>query len=41
MKAQTMIRVEKKSARSISYDASMMRSTSGRVLSASGAVMCR
>ncbi len=34
MNAQTMIRVEKKSARSISYDASMIRSISGRVRSA-------
>ncbi len=41
MNAQTMISVEKKSARSISYDASMIRSMSGRVRSAVGAVMCR
>ena len=41
MNAQTMIIVEKNSARSISCDASMIRSISGRVRSASCAVMCR
>src|SRR5208282_5236509 len=39
MNAQTMIVVEKKSARSISVDASMIRSISGRDRSAFGAVM--
>jgi hypothetical protein len=40
MNAQTMIVVEKKSARSISDDASMILSVSGRVRSASCAVIC-
>ena len=41
MNAQTMISVEKKRARSISCDASMIRSISGRDRSAFCAVMCR
>ena len=41
MKAQTMIMVEKNSARSISVEASMIRSISGRDRSALCAVMCR
>ena len=41
MNAQTMIVVEKNNDRSISYDASMIRSINGRVRSASCAVMWR
>ncbi len=41
MNAHTMIVVEKNSDRSISYDASMIRSIKGCVRSASWAVMCR
>ena len=41
MNAQTMIEVEKKSARSISCDASAIRSMSGRLRSDPSAVMCR
>ena len=41
MNAQTMIVVEKNKARSISFEASMIRSMSGRLRSTPWAVTCR